>query len=122
MQRYQREQQAGILRKGCKNIMVRIVLCESKLHENRDYYLFGSLLYTQKCFAHSRSLTHACWMNGEVQNVTRRVGSYGTGQGKSFEMRGRRVAMIKLLNDSYLLFDASVKTEKSNWRPCVKDP
>lgn len=54
---------------------------------------------------------HACWLNGEVQNVTMRVGSYGRRQVETFEIRGRRVSMIKLLSDLHLALDDPVKTE-----------
>lgn len=55
---------------------------------------------------------HACWLNGEVQNVTMRVGSYGRRQVETFEISGRRVSMIKLLSDLHLALDDPVKTEE----------
>lgn len=53
---------------------------------------------------------HACWMKSEVQNVTLSIGSYGTGQEKTFEIR--RISMIRLLNDLHLLPGSSVKNKK----------
>lgn len=45
--------------------------------------------------------------------MTMRAGSYGNGQVKTFEMRGRRISMTKLLNDLHLALETSVKTERT---------
>lgn len=72
--------------------MVRLALAGSKFHKSRSVCHFGSLLYAQKFLAHRRSLIHACWMNGGVENVTMRVGSYGRRQVKTWDKQNKTIS------------------------------
>lgn len=48
----------------------------------------------------------------KVKSVTMAVGSCGNGMGKTSELRGRRISMIKWLNDLHLALEASLQTEQ----------
>lgn len=73
----------------------------------------SALLCSQKCLAHGRSWKHACWMDGEVQNVTVR--------GKDFW--GKREKNINDQITEWLTLRLRCFYQdrtNNNWRPGVR--